>query len=127
MGADAEFVPFLPRKAAIALLADATVGCVPSAFDDPSPLALGELLAAGLAVVARRRGGIEATARGGAWLYDTQVDLRDALERLLTDPGSRRRWAIRATQAAERGAWRYVHDSFLASVEARRSVRDIQR
>jgi glycosyltransferase involved in cell wall biosynthesis len=107
LGELAEFVPFVDRNRIASVYAAATVMVVPSNWDDPCPLTMGEGLAAGLACVASRRGGLP-EAGGDAPLYFDPPDvaaLAACLRRLLTDDHERAARAAAALARAEEISW----------------------
>jgi glycosyltransferase involved in cell wall biosynthesis len=91
-----------------AFIAGCDAGVVPSLWDEPGPLVVGEWLSGGRPVLATRRGGLaEAAERGGVVSFDESTPaLVDAVARLRQD-----------------GEWRRV----LATVPAVEGDADIQR
>jgi glycosyltransferase involved in cell wall biosynthesis len=107
LGDLAEFVPFVDRDRITSFYAAATVMVVPSIWDEPCSLTLSEGLAAGLACVASRRGGLPEVG-GGAALYFDPPDvaaLAACLRRLLTDADERNARAAAARARAEEISW----------------------
>jgi glycosyltransferase involved in cell wall biosynthesis len=107
LGELVEFVPFVDRHRIASVYANATVLAVPSNWDDPCPLTLGEGLAAGLACVVSRRGGLPELG-GSAALYFDPPDvaaLAACLRLLLTDDGERSERAAAARARAEEISW----------------------
>lgn len=107
LGELAEFVPFVGRDRIASVYAAATVMVVPSTWDEPCSLTMGEGLAAGLACVASRRGGLP-EAGGDAPLYFDPPDvaaLAACLRRLLTDDDERAARAEAARARAEQISW----------------------
>jgi glycosyltransferase involved in cell wall biosynthesis len=107
LGEFVEFVPFVDRDRIADVYRDATIMVVPSNWDDPCPLTLPEAMAAGLACVASRRGGLP-EAGGDAPLYFDPPDvqgLASCLRLLLTDEDERRARAAAARSRAEEITW----------------------
>jgi glycosyltransferase involved in cell wall biosynthesis len=107
LGDAVEFAPFVDRDHVEEVYADATIMVVPSNWDEPCSLTLPEGLAAGLACVASRRGGLPEVG-GDAPLYFDPPDVRalaGCLRLLLTDDDERRARAAAARQRAEEITW----------------------
>lgn len=107
LGEAAEFRPFVDRRRVLDEYHAASIFCVPSNWDDPCPLTLGEGLACGLPTVASRRGGIPDVAGDAALLCDpTDVDgFADRLAHLIDDEHARRDLGLRARERAEQFSW----------------------
>lgn len=107
LGGAVEFVPFVDRGHIADLYADATIMVVPSTWLEPCSLTLPEGMAAGLACVASRRGGLPEVG-ADAPLYFDPGDvgaLVGCLRRLLTDDDERRARAAAARRRAEEISW----------------------
>jgi glycosyltransferase involved in cell wall biosynthesis len=107
LGADVEFVPFVPRAVVADLYRSASVFCVPANWDEPFGLTTLEGMASGLAVVASARGGIPEVG-GDAISYADPTDtgqLADTLADLLDDPVRRAEIGARARARAEDLSW----------------------
>lgn len=93
-----DFQPFVTRDEVPEHYHWADIVVVPSRWDDPCPLSLGEALASGAAVVATRSGGMPEQAGGAALLVprgDAET-LAAALESLIDDPRERALCGARA-------------------------------
>ena len=100
------FVGALPREELPAVYADADVFALPSSYENFGMVAA-EAAAAGAAIVLTDRCGVaECFAGRGALVvpYD-EAKLRDALARLLGDPGLRQRLGQEAREVAEEWSW----------------------
>jgi glycosyltransferase involved in cell wall biosynthesis len=107
LGEFIEFVPFVDREHIADVYAAATIMVVPSNWDEPCSLTLPEGMAAGLACVASRRGGLPEVG-GDAPLYFDPPDvaqLARCLRILLTDKDERRARAAAARARAEEISW----------------------
>lgn len=107
LGEFVEFTPFVDRDHIADVYRSATIGVVPSNWDEPCSLTLPEALAAGLACVASRRGGLPEVG-GNAPLYFDPPDataLAACLRRLLTDDAEREARAAAARQRADEISW----------------------
>lgn len=101
------FLPFVTRDRIGDTYRDATICVVPSNWDDPCPLAVGEGLASGLACVASNRGGIPEIGGEAAMYFDPSdvASLALCLERLLLDDDERRARADAARKRALELTW----------------------
>jgi len=81
---DVRYAGRLDRSELASFIAGCDVGMVPSLWDEPGPLVVGEWLSSGRPVLATRRGGlVEAAHRGGVVLFDESAPaLLGAVERL---------------------------------------------
>lgn len=107
LGEAVEFVPFVDRLHIADIYAAATIMVVPSNWDEPCSLTLPEAMAAGLACVASRRGGLP-EAGADAPLYFDPPDvsaLAGCLRLLLTHDDERRARAEAARRRAEQISW----------------------
>ena len=102
------YVGRIDRADIAAFIATCDAGVVPSLWDEPGPLVVGEWLSGGRPVLATRRGGLaEAAERGGVLSFDESTPaLVDAVGRL-----------------RQEGEWRRV----LATVPALEGYADIER
>ncbi|MFC4243698.1 glycosyltransferase family 4 protein [Gryllotalpicola reticulitermitis] len=102
-----DFVPFEPRFALPGLLQTADVLVVPSRWRDPCPLAVGEGMASGLAIVAAEIGGIPEILGSAGLLFRSgdAADLARALGRLADDTELRTRLAAEARRRAVERDW----------------------
>ena len=94
-------IRFLGRKTGDELrplYRDAAALVVPSLCWDIGPLVVAEAFREGTPVIVRNRGGMPELAEegGGGFVYDTEVELEQAVTRLLDDPGLRREMGARA-------------------------------
>jgi glycosyltransferase involved in cell wall biosynthesis len=116
--ANLTFHPYCAGAELAALFQQADVFCLPSVWHDPFPLAPLEAMAAGLAVVASRSGGIpEALCGGGGLLVErgSADSLTAALRRLAEDPALRRQLAAQARRSFEqRFQWQQVRANYAA-------------
>ena len=105
-GARIGFEPFVDRSRLPELLRTADILVVPSRWDDPCPLTVGEGLATGLPVVASRIGGIPEIVGPTGRLVppDDPAALAAALAELADDP------ALRSRVGAEGREWALAHD-----------------
>ena len=105
-GARIGFEPFVDRTRLPELLRTADILVVPSRWDDPCPLTVGEGLATGLPVVASRIGGIPEIVGPTGRLVppDDPAALAAALAELADDP------ALRSRVGAEGRQWALAHD-----------------
>ena len=105
-GARIGFEPFVDRSRLPELLRTADILVVPSRWDDPCPLTVGEGLATGLPVVASRIGGIPEIVGPTSRLVPPgdPVALAAALAALADDP------ALRSRVGAEGREWALAHD-----------------
>lgn len=113
-----EFQPFVDRAAVLDEYAGAAIGCVPSEWDEPCSLTLPEAMAAGLPVVASRRGGLpEVGADAALWFTPPDTDsLAERLAFLLDEPGQRTVWGARARERALQLSWDRQYDVFRAAL-----------
>jgi glycosyltransferase involved in cell wall biosynthesis len=105
-----EFRPFEPRSALPALLRNADIMVVPSRWQEPCPLTIGEGQASGLPVIAHRVGGIPEII-GSAGMLVANEDphgLARAISELADDPALRRRMAREARSHAEEHDWSWA-------------------
>jgi len=106
----------VPRNEMFGRYADADVFCLPSIYEG-FPVAILEAMAAGLPVVASAVSGIPEGLEGGGGVVVPAEDseaLADALEKLLADPGERRRLGEEARRAvAERFAIDRIRGRYL--------------
>jgi spore coat protein SA len=116
-----ELVGYRSGEAYSELLQDSDVFCCPSIWNDPFPLAVLEGMAAGLPIVASRRGGLpEALAYGGGILVtpDDPVALAEALGSLAKDEGRRKRLGEQAREAIEKHfLWSHVRAQYLSVLQ----------
>lgn len=114
-----EFQPFVDRAAVLEEYARATIGCVPSEWDEPCSLTLPEAMAAGLPVVASRRGGLpEVGADSVLWFTPPDTDaLAEHLAVLLDEAEQRDLWGRRARERALQLSWERQYDVFRAALE----------
>jgi glycosyltransferase involved in cell wall biosynthesis len=82
------FEPFVPRPELPALLRTADLLVLPSRWQDPCPLTVGEGLASGVPVIAARRGGIPEILGDEGILFDPDrpAELATAIAALAADP-----------------------------------------
>lgn len=113
-----EFQPFVDRAAVLDEYARAAIGCVPSEWDEPCSLTLPEAMAAGLPVVASRRGGLpEVGADAALWFTPPDTEsLAERLAFLLDEPGQRTVWGTRARERALQLSWDRQYDVFRAAL-----------
>lgn len=76
-----QFQPFVDRETVLAEYAKASIGCVPSVWDEPCSLTLPEAMACGLPVVASHRGGLPEVGADAA-LWFTPPDTETLAEHL---------------------------------------------
>lgn len=113
-----EFVPFTGRREVVGEYRRASIGCVPSDWDEPCSLTMPEALAAGLPVVAARRGGLPEVGQDAAlWFLPPDVDrLAGHLAHLLDDPAARALWGARARARALQISWERQYEVFRAAL-----------
>jgi glycosyltransferase involved in cell wall biosynthesis len=101
------FEPFVDRLKLPELLRRADVLVVPSRWEDPSPLTIGEGMASGVPVVAARRGGIPELLGDAGVLFDPDrpEELASVLTRLIDDAGLRTRRAAAGLSRARAHDW----------------------
>ena len=110
------FEPFVDRQNLPPLLRRADVLVIPSRWPDPCPLTVGEGMAAGLPIVASRRGGIPELLGDAGVLFDPDkpAELTSALRLLADDPRMRSELAQAARSRARARdwtwAWRHLAD-----------------
>jgi glycosyltransferase involved in cell wall biosynthesis len=107
LGDAVEFRPFVDRARVLDEYGEASIFCVPSDWDDPCPLTVGEGLACGLPMIVSRRGGIPEFA-GDAALYFDPPDtgaFEEALAHLIDDEQARAEWGRRARARALDVSW----------------------
>ena len=107
LGERVEFRPFVDRKGIVAEYQAASIFCMPSNWDEPLGLTMGEAMACGLPVVASRRGGISEVGADAALYFDPpDVDaLARQLDILLSDQAARSAVGRRARTRAEQLSW----------------------
>jgi glycosyltransferase involved in cell wall biosynthesis len=107
LGQRVQFQTFLDRQRIFSEFAAASIFVVPSNWDDPCPLTVGEGLACGLPCVLSRRGGIaEMAADAAIYFSPPNVDeLTERLEFFLDQPEARVEWGQRARQRALETSW----------------------
>lgn len=114
-----EFVPFLDRNRILEEYRDASIFVVPSEWDDPCPLTVGEGMASGLPTIASRRGGIpELGADAVLWFDppDTGM-LATHLIRLIDNPEERRKLGRSARIQSEKFSWEIQYQRFRQAIE----------
>jgi glycosyltransferase involved in cell wall biosynthesis len=104
------FRPFVPRQELPHLLQTADVLVVPSRWQDPCPLTVGEALASGVPLIASRVGGIPEIVGAAGILVDKEAPaaLASAIEQLADDSGLRSRLAIEARGHAVAHDWAWA-------------------
>lgn len=114
-----EFLPFTGRGEVVGEYERASIGCVPSEWDEPCSLTLPEALAAGLPVVASRRGGLPEVGQDAAlWFSPPDVEgLAGHLAHLLDDSSARELWGARARARALQISWERQYEIFRAALE----------
>lgn len=107
MGDWVEFVPFVDRTAIAATYQAASIGVVPSDWDEPCSLTASEAMASGLACVVSRRGGLPEVCGDGATYFESgdAADLAQRLRPLVTDASLRAEAGARARRRAEEISW----------------------
>jgi glycosyltransferase involved in cell wall biosynthesis len=107
LGDRVEFRPSVDRTQVLSEYQQAAIFCVPSIWDDPSPLVIPEALACGLPTVASRRGGIPELGGDAIAFLDTPsvTELTDILRWLLTDERARSQLALKARTRSELLSW----------------------
>lgn len=107
LGDRVEFQSFVDRRRVIEEFDRASIYCVPSNWDDPCPLTVGEGLGSGLPCVLSRRGGIPEMAGDAALYFESgRVDqLAAHLADLVDDPDKRTAWGQKARQRALEISW----------------------
>ncbi|MBC7784020.1 MAG: glycosyltransferase family 4 protein [Burkholderiales bacterium] len=107
LGDAVEFQSFVDRNKLLSEFDAASIYCVPSNWDDPCPLTVGEGMACGLPSIVARRGGIPEVAADAA-LYFTPPDIDELsaqLERLINSTAERADWAAKARARATQITW----------------------
>lgn len=107
LGSMVEFQPFQDRHSILEEYRRAQIFCVPSNWDEPCSLTVGEGMACGLPVIASRRGGIPEVG-GDAVLYFTPPDTEELARQLmllLDDVEARSEWGRRARVRAQTLSW----------------------
>jgi glycosyltransferase involved in cell wall biosynthesis len=101
------FLPFAPRPEIPELLRGADIMVVPSRWQEPSALTVGEALATGLPVVASRVGGIPAVLGSAGAIVDPDdpTALARKIDELADDPQLRESLALGARQRAIHHDW----------------------
>lgn len=114
LGDSVEFVPFVDRAHIIEEYREASIFVVPSDWDDPCPLTLGEGMASGLPVIASRRGGIpEIGGDAVLWFDPANLDsLTRHLVRLIDDAQEREDLGRAARAQAESISWDIQYQHF---------------
>jgi len=117
VNAPVRFEPFVDRQNLPPLLRRADVLVVPSRWPDPCPLTVGEGMAAGLPIVASRRGGIPELLGDAGVLFDPDrpAELASALRSLVDEPHRRAALAQSALSRARARDWTWAW-SHLAEV-----------
>lgn len=113
-----EFVPFRDRGQIVDEYRQASIFVVPSDWDDPCPLTIGEGMASGLPIVASRRGGIpELGANAVLWFDppDTE-ELAGHLVALIDSPEERLRLGALARKRAECLSWDLQYEEFRQAI-----------
>lgn len=107
LGQRIQFQTFVDRQRISNEFAAASIFVVPSNWDDPCPLTVGEGLGCGLPCVLSRRGGIaEMAADAAIYFSPPNVDeLAERLEFFLEHPEARAEWGQRARQRAVATSW----------------------
>jgi glycosyltransferase involved in cell wall biosynthesis len=105
-----EFLPFVDRSGLPALLQRADVLVVPSRWNEPLTLTVGEGLASGLVVIASSRGGIPEALGTSGLLFDPDVpeDLSALLARVADDPPLRAEMSKKARAMAGERDWAWA-------------------
>jgi glycosyltransferase involved in cell wall biosynthesis len=108
-----EFDAFVPRAELAELLQSADIMVVPSRWQEPSGLTVGEALASGLPVIAHRVGGIPEVLGSAGILVDSERPdrLARAIEALVDDPDRRSAMAITARRHAETHDWAWAWEN----------------
>jgi glycosyltransferase involved in cell wall biosynthesis len=108
-----EFDAFVPRAELAELLRNADIMVVPSRWQEPSGLTVGEALASGLPVIANRVGGIpEVLGSAGILIERDRPDrLARAIEELADDPARRTAMSIGARRRAETHDWAWAWEN----------------
>ncbi len=114
-----QFLPFQDRERIAAEYRSADVLCVPSNWDDPCPLTVGEGMASGLPVIASLRGGIQEISQDAALYFSPPnvQELAEHLERVLEDDSLRIGLAARARDLAVSQSWPSQHQVLLQAIE----------
>jgi len=104
------FRPFVARPELPELLRSADIVIIPSRWQDPCPLTVGEALASGAAVIAHRVGGIPEIVGTAAILVDNDApaELAAAIGRLADDPQQRSDFSAAARAQAESHDWSWA-------------------
>ena len=107
MGDWVEFVPFVDRTAIASTYQAASIGVVPSDWDEPCSLTAPEAMASGLACVVSSRGGLPEVCGDGAIYFESgnAADLAQRLRPLVTDAAVRAEAGARARRRAEEISW----------------------
>lgn len=115
-----EFIPFVDRRQIIDHYAAASIFVVPSDWDDPCPLTMGEGMASGIATIAARRGGIpELGGKAVLWFDPPETDTLAAhLMDLIDQPAERLRWGRLARKQAETFSWDRQYARFRKALSA---------
>lgn len=102
-----EWTGFVDRESLPAHFANADVYCVPSNWDEPCALTLPEGMAAGLPIVAARRGGLPEVGEEAVLWFDppSVLELSAQLRELLTNAALRASLSSRARQRADELSW----------------------
>lgn len=102
-----DFTPFVDRTGIAEVYSGATIMVVPSDWDEPCALTLPEGMAAGLACVASRRGGLPELGGDAVLFFDPPdvIGLANHLRVLLTDEDERRARSAACRQRAEELSW----------------------
>ena len=109
-GVPVSFEPFSQRERLADLLRTADIMVVPSRWQDPCPLTIGEGMASGLPVIASRVGGVpEVIGSAGILLSsDDPAALARSISELADHPELRRRISIDARQRATDHDWSWA-------------------
>jgi glycosyltransferase involved in cell wall biosynthesis len=104
------FLPFVPRPELPELLRRADIMVVPSRWQEPSTLTVGEAFATGLPVIASRIGGIPAVVGTAGLLVgaDDPAALAGEIIRLADDPTLRAQLAVAARERAKKHDWSWT-------------------
>lgn len=113
-----EFIPFLDRREILDQYRQASIFVVPSDWDDPCPLTVGEGMASGLPIVASRRGGIPEIGAEAVLGFDPPdtEELAAHLVALIDAPEERRRLGCLARERAESLSWDHQYEVFRQAI-----------